>query len=170
MKLLRAQTGYTLIELLLYIAMIGMLLSAVAIFFGASADSRVKNQTVSEVDSQGTYLMDYISQTIRNASSISAPSIGTSSSSLTLTVPTASLSPTIFSLSSGALQVKEGTAAAVSLTSDDIQVTAFTVKNLSRSGTPGIVQISLTLNRVNSTGRTEYDYARTFTTSAGIRP
>ena len=170
MKIVRQQTGYTLIELLLYVAMIGILLSAVAYFFGAAAEARVKNQTVTEVDSQGTYVMDYITETIRNATSITSPTVGTSGTSLTVAVPTASLSPTIFNLSGTTLQVKEGTAAAVALTSDDMQVTSFTVKNLSRSGTTGIVQISFTLNRVNPSGRAEYDYSRTFTTSVGVRP
>lgn len=170
MKLLRKQTGYTLIELLLYVAMIGVLLSAVAYFFGAAAEARVKNQTVSEVDTQGTYVMDYMAETIRNATSVSSPTIGTSGSSLTLVVPVGSLSPTVFSLSSGTIQVKEGTGAAASLTSDDVVITSFTVKNLSRSGTTGIVQISFTLNRVNASNRSEYDYSRTFTTSVGVRP
>lgn len=170
MRIRYLQTGYTLIELLLYVAMIGILLSAVAYFFGAAAEARVKNQTVTEVDNQGTYAMDYITQTVRNATSVTSPTIGTSGSSLTVVVPTASLSPTVFNLSSTTLQVKKGTAAAIALTSDDVQVTSFTVKNLSRSGTTGIVQISLTLNRVNPSGRAEYDYSRTFTTSVGVRP
>lgn len=169
-KRLRQQAGYTLIELLLYVAMIGILLSAVTYFFGAAAEARVKNQTVMEVDSQGTYVMDYIAETVHNATSISAPTIGTSGSSLTLVVPVGSLSPTVFNVASGAMQVKEGTGAAATLTSDDIQITSFTVKNLSRSGTTGIVQVSFTLSRVNASNRSEYDYSRTFTTSVGVRP
>jgi prepilin-type N-terminal cleavage/methylation domain-containing protein len=169
-KTLRQQAGYTLIELLLYVAMIGILLSAVTYFFGAAAEARVKNQTVTEVDSQGTYVMDYMAETIRNATSISAPTIGASGSSLTLVVPVGSLSPTVFSLASGAMQVKEGAGVAATLTSDDVAITSFTVKNLSRSGTTGIVQISFTLNRVNASNRSEYDYSRTFTTSVGVRP
>lgn len=163
------QAGYTLIELLLYIAMIGVLLGAVVAFFGMTTDARVKNQSITEVNEQGTYVMDYIAQTVRNASAITSPAIGASGSSLTLTVPMASLSPTVFSLTSGVLQVKEGTATAVPLTSSKVQVSAFTITNLGRSGTSGIVKISFTINRLNSSGLNEYDYQRTFTTSVGIR-
>lgn len=162
--------GYTLIELLLYVSMIGILLSAVTVFFGITADARVKNQTISEINDQGAYAMDYIAQTIRNASSVSSPAVGASGSSLTLTVPTGSLSPSVFALSNGVLQITEGTNAAVALTSSKLQATAFTVKNLSRSGTPGLIQVSLTLVRVNPAGRNEYDYQRTFITSAALRP
>lgn len=164
------QAGYTLIELLLYIAMIGILLSAVVAFFGMTTDARVKNQSITEVNEQATYVMDYITQTVRNASSITSPAISASGSSLTLAVPTANLSPTVFSLVSGVLQVKEGTAAAVPLTSSKVQVSAFTITNLGRSGTSGIVKISFTLNRLTSPSLNEYDYQRTFTTSVGIRP
>jgi type II secretory pathway pseudopilin PulG len=164
------QAGYTLIELLLYIAMMGILLSALVAFFGMVTDARVKNQSITEVNEQGAYALEHVAQTVRNATSISAPTIGTSTSQLTLVVPTAALSPTVFSVVGGVLQVKEGSAAAVPLTSSKIQVTAFTVANVSRAGTSGIVKISLTINRLVAPALNEYDYARTFTTSAGVRP
>jgi hypothetical protein len=95
---------------------------------------------------------------------------GVSDSQLTVVVSTGSLSPTVFSLSGATLQVKEGAAAAVALTGSKIQVTSLTVKNLTRSGTSGIVQISMTLSLINTSGRNEYDYQRTFTTSVAVRP
>jgi type II secretory pathway pseudopilin PulG len=97
------QTGYTLIELLLYVALVGILLTSVTFFFGLVADSRVKNQTINEVDTQGQAIMETITQTIRNATSVTTPAIGGSSPSLTLVVPTGSLSPTVFDLSGTAL-------------------------------------------------------------------
>jgi len=164
------QQGYTLIELLLYVAIVGSLLTGVVTFFGIVVDARVKNQSVTEVNEQGTFALDYVAQTIRNANSLTSPTIGTTASALTIAVPTASLTPTVFSLSSGALQVKEGAAAAVNLTGSKVQVTAFSVKNLSRANTPGIIQISLTLNRTTNIAGNNYDYPRTFTTSVAIRP
>lgn len=163
------QQGYTLLELLLYITIVSTLLLAVTAFFGMNAETRIKNQTISEVDQQGTFALNYIAQTLRNATLISAPAIGTSASQITVTVPTASLSPTVFSLSDTTLQVKEGSAAAIPLTSSTVQVSDLTFKNLSRSSTNEIVQISFTLNRVNASGRNEFDYQKTFTTSAALR-
>lgn len=88
--------GYTLIELLLYVALSGMVLTSLVYFFGTITEARVKNQTVSEVNEQGAALMDQITQTIRNATAITSPTVGNAGASLTLTVPTAGLSPTIF--------------------------------------------------------------------------
>jgi Tfp pilus assembly protein PilW len=92
------QRGYTLIELLLYVAIVGALLTSVTYFFGTVTDARVKNQTILEVNEQGAAVMDYITQTIRNATSVTAPAIGVSGASLTLVVPTGALSPTVFSM------------------------------------------------------------------------
>lgn len=168
-RLLTLQKGFTLIELLLYVSIVGSLLLAVSLFFATTVDSRIKSQSITEVDQQGTLAMDYITQTIRNASSISAPAAGTSASSLTLVVPTAGLSPTIFNLSSTTLQVKEGTAAAIALTNDKVEITSLTFTNLTRSGTPGVIRVSLTLSRVNSSGRSSYNYQQTFISSAALR-
>jgi type II secretory pathway pseudopilin PulG len=163
------QAGFTLIELLLYVTIVSALLISISSFFGVVIEARVKNKTISEVNQQGTAAMDYMLQTIRTATSITTPAAAGSGASLTLVVPTASLSPTIFNLSGTALQVKEGAAAAISLTSPDIQVTSITFKNLTRSGTNGIVQISMTVQYDNTAGRNAYDYQRTFTGSAEVR-
>src|SRR5690606_11193106 len=90
------QKGYTLIELLLYMSILGSLLLGISLYFVTSTTARVKNQTVVEVDRQGALIMDYITQTIRGADSITLPGAGASSGSLTLAVPDNGLSPTVF--------------------------------------------------------------------------
>ncbi|HEV7453917.1 MAG TPA: hypothetical protein VGO07_01525 [Candidatus Saccharimonadales bacterium] len=94
-----SQAGYTLIELLLYVSIVGGLLISITYFFAMAAESRVKNQAIAEVNDQGATVMDTMLQTIRNATSITAPATGTSSPTSTLVVPTGALSPTIFNVS-----------------------------------------------------------------------
>ncbi len=163
------QTGYTLIELLLYVSIVGVLLISVTGFYGLVADTRVKGQSINEVEQQGALAMDLIAQTIRNATGITAPVAGASGSSLTVTVPTGALSPTIFNLSGTTLQIKEGAATAVPLTNSKVQVTSLTFTNLTRSGTPGIVRISMTISRTNPNNNNAYEYQKTFTSSAALR-
>ena len=163
------QRGYTLIELLLYVVILGLILTPLTYFFGMTSEARVKAQSISEVEDQGTAAMDYITQTIRNAYSASAPVAAASGSSLTLTVPTTALSPTVFSLNGSVLQVKEGTGVNIPLTSSDVQISNLTFKNLTRSGTSGVIQVSFTVTRTNNSGgRNEFDYQQTFTSSAEI--
>lgn len=160
--------GYTLIELLLYVSIVGVLLVGITFFFGTITETRVKNRTISEVNEQATYAIDYIARTVRASNSISSPAVGASGNSLTVVTGDAGVDPIVFSVASGVLQVKEGSAAAVPLTSPVIQVNAFTVTNTARPGTDGMATVQLTLNRVNTSNRNEYDYAQTFTTSVGV--
>lgn len=330
MKPERLQQGFTLIELLLYISIVGTLLIAASLFFATVADSRIKNQSISEVDQQGNAALERITQAIRNASGVTAPTAGATGSILSLSVPTAAESPTIFDLNdtstvmgynsdggstdtsnsnfinatkftagatgtvsalyamvgsplgaspndkaqmaiyagtstapttllasssevtltpnawnafsispvnvtsgqvywigyntngttttqngmryhdvgssrsiyvsrtygtwpstwSGgtnsnyefsvyapistagsappALQIKEGTGTPVSLTNDKVAISNLTFKNLARSGTDGVIQVSFTISRVNTSGKNEYDYQKTFVGSAAI--
>jgi prepilin-type N-terminal cleavage/methylation domain-containing protein len=97
----RRQHGFTLIELLLYITILGVLMSGITVFFGTITDARVKGQSIAEVESQGTAIMDAILQAVRNATSITTPATGVTATSLTLAMPVASVNPTVFDLSGG---------------------------------------------------------------------
>lgn len=169
MKNTNKQLGFTLVEMLLYVAVLGTLVFGLSALFADSVDLRVKNKSISEVNDQGTFAMDYISQTIRNATAITSPAAGGTGSSLTLTVPTGALSPTVFNLSGTTLRVTEGVGSPVNLTGSGVQISALTVKNLTRSGTLGVVQVSFTVTSTNGTGRNPFDYSKTFVTSMAIR-
>jgi prepilin-type N-terminal cleavage/methylation domain-containing protein len=163
------QKGYTLIELLLYVSIVGVLLTSVVMFYGTALDSRVKNQSIVEVNQQGGAAMEYMAQTIRNASSITLPAAAGTGAQLTLAMPDAGSNPTIFNLSGTTLQVTEGASAAVALTNDKVQITSLSFKNLSRASTPGVVQVTMTVARTNLANRNEYDYQKTFVTSTALR-
>jgi prepilin-type N-terminal cleavage/methylation domain-containing protein len=163
------QAGYTLIELLMYISIVGTLLTGAALFMSTMTEARVKNQSISEVNEQGMLAMEQMTRIIRNADSITAPAAGSSANQLTLAVPTGSLSPTILNLSTNTLQIKEGAATAVALTNSKVQVTTLSFKNVTRTSTPGAIQITMTLARVNTLNRNEYDYQKTFVTTAALR-
>lgn len=161
-------SGFTLIELLLYVAIMGILLTSLVGFLSMVLVSQTKNQTVSEVSEQGIFAMDYITRTVRNATTITTPTPGTTSSSLTMTVPIGASSPTIFSLNGTTLQVKEGAATEVALTGSNINVTNLTFKNLTQSGSSPIIQVSFTLDRSSNSTLQEYSFQKTFTSSAEV--
>lgn len=163
------KNGFTLIELLLYVSIVGAMILTVAAILPLFMQSRVKNQTISEVEQQGTVVMQIITQTVRNAENITGPSTGTTASSVTLDVVTAGLDPTIFDLSGGAIRITEGAGSPVSLTNSRITASDLTFQNLSRTSTPGIIRVQFTLTGVNPEGRQEYNYSRTFYGSASLR-
>lgn len=325
-----SEHGFTLIELLLYVSIVGVLLISISMFFATVSDARIKNQSISEVNQQGVAALEQITQAIRNADAVTLPTAGASGATLSLNVPTAGRSPTIFDLSgastimgynvdggstdtsnsnfinatkftagatgtvstlyamvgatigaspnnkaqmaiysgtsagpttllasssevaltanswvafpvpsvnitsgqvywigyntngttttqngmryhtvgsnqsvyvgrtygtwpstwpggtnsnfefsvyapivtaggsTAALQVKEGTGSTVPLTNNQVMVSGLTFKNLTRSGTPGIVQVSFTISRLNTSGKDEYNYQKTFTGTAAV--
>lgn len=165
---MRNNRGFTLVEMLLYISLAGILIVVLISMFTLSLNARLKNQSMSEVNQQGIAAIEYMTNTLRNATAYTSPAAGASANSLTATVPTASLSPTIFSLNGTILQVKEGAAAAIPLTNSNVQITALSFKNLSRTSTPGVVQINLTVSKTNPSSRNEFDYQKTFTTSVAL--
>lgn len=165
----KSQKGFTLIELLLYVSVSALMLLAISVFLSSLVQSRIKNQTVAEVEQQGLQVMQLITQTARNAENITSPSIGSSGSSLTLDVLTIASDPTIFNLSSGTLQVTEGGNLPVSLTNSRVTVSGLSFQNLSRPATPGAIRIQFTLAHINPEGRNEYSFSKTFTGSATLR-
>jgi prepilin-type N-terminal cleavage/methylation domain-containing protein len=163
------QNGFTLIELLLYVSIAGIILLSLSVFLASTMYSRVKNQTIAEVEQQGIQVMELISQTIRNTEAINSPTTGTSASLTSLDVVTAANDPTVFDLLSGAIRITEGAGSAVSLTNSRVTASGLTFYNLSRSGTPGIIRVQFTLTHQNPEGRSEYDFNKTFYTSAALR-
>lgn len=163
------QKGFTLIELLLYISIASIIVFTTASLLRFSLESRVKNQTIAEVEQEGAQVMALITQTIRNGTAINSPTIGTSDTSLSVAVVTGANSPTVFDLSSGRIRVKEGTGATTNLTSSKVTVSNLNFQNLSRTGTPNTIRISFTITYTNSSGRNEYDFTKTFYGSANLR-
>jgi len=168
-KKLHNQNAFTLIEILLYISLIGTMLVSITVLLSIVLSARIKNQTIIEVEAQGAQVMHIISQTIRNAENITLPTTGTSAASLTLDVIIVGDDPTIFDLSGGAIRIKEGAASPINLTNSKITASSLNFQNLSRTDTSGVVRVSFTLTHQNNQGTKEYDFEKIFYESASLR-
>lgn len=166
----RSGAGFTLVELLLYVALTTIMVGTISAFLFLMLQVRVKSQVINEVEQQGQQAMQRITQVIRKASDITVPAQGASGSSATLVVTPVGSSPTVFDLSAGALRITEGVGAPVVLTNSRVTASALTFTNVSRSVSSHDLRIQFTLTAVNSSGRNEYDYTKTFTTTAHVRP
>jgi Tfp pilus assembly protein PilW len=162
--------GFTLVELLLYVALTTIMVATISTFLFLMLQVRVKSQVINEVEQQGQQAMQRITQVIRNATDITVPTQGASGSSATLVVTPAGNSPTVFDFSAGALRITEGAGSPVVLTNARVAASALTFTNVSRSTASHDLRVQFTLTAVNNSGRNEYDYAKTFTTTAHARP
>lgn len=165
----RTQRGFTLLELLLYIAIVAIIVSSFSAFLVLALRMRVKMQTIAEVEQQGKRVMQLITQTARNAVTINSPAVSATSTSASFDVVTASKDPTVFDVSSNALRIQEGTSSAVVLTNSRVTASGLQFYNISRTSTPGIIRIQFSLSYVNPAGRDEYSYSKTFYASAALR-
>jgi hypothetical protein len=112
--------------------------------------------------------MDTILRTIRNADSINAPAQGATASSLSITVEDPQ-NPTLFRVSNGTLEIREGLGNYIPLTNAQVRIDDFTVENLSASDTSEIVRIMFTIRYQSDSTHAEYIYSRRFESSASIR-
>jgi Tfp pilus assembly protein PilW len=166
---LQPSFGFTLIELLLYVTITGMVLLGVSVFFAIQITARIQHQTISEVESQGVAVMQIISQTVRNAETITSPTQGLSTATTTLDVVTVAKDPTLFDLTAGVIRITEGTSTVLALTNSRVTASDLSFQNVSRNNTPGTLRVQFTLTHINNEGRKEYDYAQTFYETASLR-
>ena len=165
----RIRSGFSLIELLLYLVIVSVIVSVLSAFLVFLMQSREKAYTITEVEEQGILVSKLIAREIRNAQSINTPTIGVSGSTLSLQTYSGATSPTVFDVSADMVRIKEGASTAVPITNSHVMVSGFTVKNLSHAGTKGSVRVSFTLTYNNPSNRQEFSYSETFTVGGALR-
>ena len=166
----RSFRGVSLIELLLYISVLSVVLLSLSLFLTFLVSSRIKNQSIGDVNQQGLQVMQLVTQTIRNAKTIDFPTIGATSTSLSMTMFDPFLSPTVFDIASGTVRITEGSNATISLTNSHITVSSFIFQNISStSSTDRVVRISFTIDHNNTNGRNENSFTKSFIGSATLR-
>ncbi|MDO8435751.1 MAG: prepilin-type N-terminal cleavage/methylation domain-containing protein, partial [bacterium] len=99
--------GFTLIEVLLYTALLGIILGTFVLTTTTVLESRAKSQTALMLNEGMRYAMERIAYRIANASAVTLPASGTGPA-LTLTMPTPSQNPTAFTLSGGVIMIAQG--------------------------------------------------------------
>ena len=163
--------GFTLIELLLYIAISSFMLLVIFVFISQILEVRAKSQAISEVEQQGAWAVNVISQAIRNSvNPITSPTAGNNASSLTIPMTDGAKNPTVFNLSSGAITISEAGGPSTSLTNQNVTVSSLVFYNLTRSGTKGNIKFSFVITYNNqSLSRYEFNHSKTFYGTASVR-
>jgi type II secretory pathway pseudopilin PulG len=155
--------GFTLVEALIYIVLAAL---AFTFIIGIGQDlllGSVKIQGEREVSFNARTAINLITQKIRGANDVVLGSSTFNSSPGVLTITYPGVSPSIIfdtynktlTKSTGGtyvirkLRMKEGTAAAVDLTNDKINITNFVVRNLTKSTEAHNINVELTFTQAN---------------------
>lgn len=160
--------GFTYVEAIVYLGVVSLLIGTVGTLVSLTYRTSGREAVRREVEEQGRQAMETILRTTRNASAIVAPTAGTTDTSLSVSVDEAPASPTVFSLSSGALMASEGASAAERLTNANVVASGLSVQNLSRASTPGTVRIAFTLSEAAGSSA-PLTYSQTFYGSASLQ-
>ncbi len=157
LKINMKNLGFTLIEFLIYIAVLAVVLIFTTGFLWDIVLGNVKEASWQEVQQNFRFALTKISQEIKKATGVNSPSSpGDSANSLYLIMADPNLSPTVFDISDGKLIITKGTSGPYELTSDQVTVTNLNFTNISYPGTPGIIQIEMTIEHINPGNRIEY--------------
>ncbi len=166
MYYLKNNRGFTLIELLLYTVIAAWLLLSITAMIALLSQSRIKNQTISTVEQQGTQILQIINQEIRNSSIVISPANGVSGT--TLQLQDINGKNTTFNLSSSTLnETKLNQTTPIS--SNNIIVSNLKFLNLTPDNIHNSIKINFTLNYNNIASRIEYNYSQTFYDTATLR-
>jgi len=155
-------SGITLIELLIYIAIIAAVLFIITGFLWDIILGSVKESSYQEVQQNARFALTKITQEVKKATGINSPfSPGGSADSLYLIMAASHLNPTVFDVAEGKLRVTYCSGCLnqrgpYDLTSDQVIVRNISFTNLSYLDTPGTVRIEATIEHINPTNRIEY--------------
>ncbi len=162
--------AFTLIEIIIYLAIVGMIAVSLVMYSISVSSSRSKAEVVAEVQTNTRFALDIMRQKIRSADRIDfINSTLTNPGKLYLVMPTPTLaqSPVIFDIDNGRLRMKVGTGQYALLTSDEIEVANLQFANLTK-GAREHVSVSMTL-RYKNAGSVEYKYEYSITSAIGVR-
>lgn len=166
------QRGFTLIETILYILIIGLILSTLGLFMNHLIQARAKTHASSDLITAARTIQDQLSDAVRRAEGINtgASAFGTDPGVLSFNMADASLDPTVFSLTGddGQLRVSEAGGGNILLTTEEVHITNFVFTNLTGAEDTGIIQVQFTLEAANTSGSAYFDYEQSFETTLRI--
>jgi len=136
-------SGFSLIEAIIYVAILGTFIFAFVSFSNMMTTSRINNQIILEINNQGNQAIKTITRYIRNSTAFSI----SNSSTLDLTTPNGNVN---FSVSGGILNITEGQGP-IALTNNKVIVNNLVFLNLSQNSTAENIKINLTLESNSNT-------------------
>jgi len=156
--------AFTLVELILYVALLSIITTALISFAWSVIYSRVRTQVDQEIDRNLRLVSDKLTAEVAKGSTVSA----VTASSLTVASPHTSRTPVTFDLASGRVRFGVGTAGSCPatspcpLTSNSVTVTNLTFTDLAATNSANI-RYSITITGSVTSNRAEYSNSQTLT-------
>lgn len=142
----RSRPGTTLIELLIFVAILGMSIGVIFPVLYTTVENRMLQQTVAVVEQNGAQLLQITGLRIRESERVLDPAMGQTGSVLALQTGSGASTPTIIGVESGALVIIRHTTKRT-LSSPQVAITNVTFRNTSTSADHQSVLVRFTATR-----------------------
>lgn len=163
--------GFTLLEFIIYFALIAIVVTTITLFAVDVVKSRAKAVAIAEVEQNMRFGLQRVQRAVRQASKldVGASTLNSDAGVLSLDMAATSTTPTVFDLSDGALRMKVGSGAFTPVTSPDVRVTKlrFSKDNAAGNGVAVTTEIALEYDTDNPD--VLFRYAASATATAVIR-
>lgn len=139
--------GFTLIEVLIYSALIAMIISGslIAVYQIIEGSNSIQNKIITE--QEANFLLSKIRWALAGATAIDIPAIGLASSTLSINKANYSENPIVFNLNSNNLRIKQGSGNPAILNSQNIAINNLIFEHLAAGGSgPEGLKINITIN------------------------
>ncbi len=161
------QRGYTLIELVVYMGLLGMLLVILSQFFIAALNVQLVSKADTAVEQDGAYLLARITYDLRRAATLTQPSLGQTVATLSATIVDNGVNNSYQYAVNGGDMVLTIAGNAVQLNSDQSTISNFSLTRIGNSGqsvtAKDTVRVGFTVqsNAITSAGAQSLDYQTT---------
>lgn len=163
---MKTERGFTFIELILYVAIVTIILSALVPFAWSAIETGVKSAVQQEVNANARYISERIKYEIRNATGINS----VAAASISLATSTPATNPTVIDLLAGNIRIKQGAASAVNLNSANTVINSLTFTNYtSLDNKTKHIQFVMTVAAFFAAARQEYQNSVVIESSAEVR-
>lgn len=162
--------GFSLIEVIIYVAIIGGLLVTLTNFILAISGSRNKSYAQQEVNANTRLALNILNHKIKtsNGINIASSTFGSSPGVLSLSMSSSTLNPTVFALSNGRLTITEGATSSQFITSQRVNISSIIFTNLTSDSNHGNVGISMNFSYASSTDAS-YTFSSSLNTAVNFR-
>lgn len=160
----KTESGFTLVESLIYMALLSILLVILSQIFVSMLENQASSEAKSSTETDGRFILTRLIYDINRATSIVTPAeLGQSSSILGLTIDSQSFT---YAITSGDLQLAT-TASTDNLNSNLVTVSDLSFKKTGYNGGKDTVQIQFTVTSIGTVNG--INESKTFQTTLGTR-
>ena len=165
--------GFTLIELIIYMAIAGLVLALISNFAFNIIEGSNISSVYREVQQGGRQTLATINRNIKNAAAINS----LAPTSISLAMNDYAIDPTIIALNGAKIEITQGLNGPYDLTNDDVEVLSLLFTDLSYPAvpldnppdTPGTIKTELVLKHVNWGQKSAYEASFGFESTSSLR-